>query len=86
VLKIGQGNKVWTTKMVMEKSQENMERSVKGKGKYFINLFVQKLEKQASKQLFFQNMLLSQGRMTTQGIKWKTLWMTSEHFKNLFNC
>jgi len=32
-------------------------------------------------------MLLSQGRMTTQGIKWRTLmWMTSQHFKNLFNC
>jgi hypothetical protein len=41
VLKIGQDNKVLTTKMVMEKSQENMEKSVEGKGKSFTNLFVQ---------------------------------------------
>ncbi len=43
MLKIGQDNKVLTIEMVMEKFQENMERSVEGKGKSFTNLFAQEL-------------------------------------------
>jgi len=43
VLKIGQDKKVLTVEMVMKKSQKNMERSVEGKGKSFINLLVQEL-------------------------------------------
>jgi hypothetical protein len=43
VLKIGQDKKVLTIEMVMRKSQKNMERSVQGKGKSFINLLVQEL-------------------------------------------
>jgi hypothetical protein len=64
VLKIGQVNKVLTIEMVMEKSQENLERSVEGKGKSFNNLFAQELVGKTNIQtIFFQRMLLSQGRM-----------------------
>ncbi len=43
VLKTSQDKKVLTAEMVMKKSQKNMERSVEGKGKSFINLLAQEL-------------------------------------------
>jgi hypothetical protein len=43
VLKTGQDKKVLIIKIVMKKSQKDMERSVEGKGKSFINLLAQEL-------------------------------------------
>jgi len=43
VLKTAQDKKVLIIKIVMKKSQKDMERSVEGKGKSFINLLAQEL-------------------------------------------